>query len=144
MAQAVRVREQPAERARVEPAAADGEEERVVRAARELRPRVAQVARDEVRGLLAERHDALLAALPADAHVLLLEVDVAEVEADRLRAPEAGGVDELEEGAVAEAERAVTGERVEDRLDLRGLRRLRQPLGSPWPERRVGRASVRG
>ena len=95
---------------------------------------VAQIERDDVRRLLAERHHALLAALPADAHVLLLEVDVAEVEADRLRAPEPGGVDELDEGAVAQAERSVAVERVQDRLDLRALRRLGQPLRAPWPE----------
>ena len=55
--------------------------------------------RDDVRRLLAERDDALLAALPADANVLLLEVDVAEVEADRFRASQPGRVDELDESA---------------------------------------------
>ena len=89
VAQAVRVREEPPERAGVEPTAAHGDEERIVCAARELRPPVAQVERDDVRRLLAERYHALLAALPADVHVLLLEVDVAEVEphASALRSP---------------------------------------------------------
>ena len=71
-------------------------------------PRVAQVARDEVRRLLAERDDAVLAALAlAHVHALLLEVDVAEVEADRLGGAQPGRVDELDERAVAEPERAV-------------------------------------
>ena len=64
---------------------------------------VAQVARDPVRRLLAERHDAVLRALAvADVDELLLEVDVAEVEPDRLGAAQPGGVDELEQRAVAE------------------------------------------
>ena len=66
------------------------------------RPRLAQVAGDGVRRLLAERHDALLAALAAHAHELLLEVDVAEVEPDRLGAAQPGRVDELDERAVAQ------------------------------------------
>jgi hypothetical protein len=41
----------------------------------------------------------------ANVHVLLLEVDVGEVETDRLGATEAGGVDELDERAVPEGER---------------------------------------
>ena len=77
----MRVRDEPAERRRVEPAAARREEQRVLGAAGELRPRLAEVARDEVRGLLAERDDAVLRALAlADVDELLLEVDVAEVE----------------------------------------------------------------
>ena len=105
--QPVRVGEEAAQRARVQPPAARGEEERVVRAARQLRPRLAQVAGDDVRRLLAERHDPLLAALAAHADELLLEVDVGEIEPDRLGAAQAGRVDELDECAVAEAERAV-------------------------------------
>ena len=47
-------------------------------------PAVSEVAREMERGLLAERHDALLAALSADVHDLAVEVDVAEVERDGL------------------------------------------------------------
>ena len=91
VAQPVRVRHQPAERARVEPPAADGEEQRVLGAAGERRARVAQVPRDPERRLLAERHHALLAALAAaDVDELLLEVDIGEVEPDRLGAAEPG------------------------------------------------------
>ena len=46
----------------------------------------------------------------AHVHELLLEVDVAQVEADRLRAAQARRVDELDERAVAEPERAVAVE----------------------------------
>ena len=95
--EAVRVRDEPPQRRGVQPPPAGREEERVLGAARELRARLVQVARDEVRRLLAERHDAVLRALAA-AHVdeLLLEVDVAEVESDRLGAAEPGRVDELD------------------------------------------------
>ena len=55
-------------------------------AARELRPRARRYRASAERGLLAERDDALLAALAAHVHELALEVDVAEVERDRLRA----------------------------------------------------------
>ena len=92
----------------VEPPAARREEQRVLGAARELGPRLAEVAGDPVRGLLAERDDAVLRALAVpDVHVLLLEVDVAEVEPDGLGAAQPGRVDELDERAVAERERAV-------------------------------------
>ena len=58
VAQPVWVAEQAADGARVETSAAHREEQRVVGAARELRPRLAQVPRDVVGGLLAERHHA--------------------------------------------------------------------------------------
>src|SRR5919198_4141867 len=96
------MREQAAERRRVEPAPARGDEQRVFRAAHELWPRVAEIEREPVRCFLAERNDALLPALAANVHLLLLEVDVREVEVDRLAAAQARGVHELEQGAVAE------------------------------------------
>ena len=138
--QPVRVGEKAAERARVEPPAARGEKECVVRPAGELRSRIAQVPRDDVGCLLAERDDPLLAALAAHAHVLLFEVDVAQVEPDRLGASEAGGVDELDQRVVAQRERPVAVERVDDRLDLLPLRRLRQALRAARPERGIGDA----
>ena len=93
-----------------------------------------------MRRLFAERHDALLAALAADAHVLLLEVDVREIEPDRLSAAQTGRVDELDESEVAECEGPVTGQRVQDRLHLLALRRFGQPLGTARPERGVRHA----
>src|SRR6185437_14834594 len=94
MAQPVWVRGQAAEGAGVEPAAACGEEERVLRAPRELRPPLAKVAAEAECRLLAERHRPLLAALPANVEELLIEVHVPELEADRLGAAQAGGVDQ--------------------------------------------------
>ena len=73
----------------------------------ELRTCVLQVEPNPVRGLLAERDDSLLVALAPDANRLLLEVDVAEIEVDRLAAAQPGRVDELEQRAVAERERLV-------------------------------------
>jgi hypothetical protein len=88
VAQPVRVRRDAAQRARVEATAARREEERVVGSLRQLGPRVAEVAREPVLRLLAERDDAVLATFaPADVDELLLEVDVAEVEGDCLGAP---------------------------------------------------------
>jgi hypothetical protein len=77
------------------------------------RARLVQVAREQVGRLLAERHDPLLAALAADVELLAVEVDVGEVEPDRLRRAEARGVHELDERAVAQRERAVALERLE-------------------------------
>src|SRR5439155_9871161 len=91
------VREESPERARVETAAAGGEEERVLGPARELRTRLPQVDGDAVRRLLAERHDPLLVALAADVDELLLEVDVGEVEVDGFLGAEPRRVDELHE-----------------------------------------------
>jgi len=117
--QTVRVRNDPAERAGVEPAAACREEDGVVRAFRQLGPSVAQVPAEPQRSLLAERHDAILSALAAaNMHVLLLEVHVTEIEADRFGAAEAGGVHELDERAVPERDRTVSLERLEHALDL--------------------------
>ena len=137
--QAMRVRAEAAQRRGVEPPAAGREEERVAGAAGELRPRPAQVARDPERRLLAERYDAVLRALAgADVDELLLEVDVAEVEPDRLGGAQAGRVDEFDERAVAEGERAVALEAGERPLDLVPSRRVRQP-----PRASCGRASRR-
>ena len=50
----------------------------------------------------------------------LFEVDVAEVEAHGLGAPQSGGVDDLDEGAVPHGDGAVALERLEHLLDLDG------------------------
>jgi len=139
VAETVRVGDEPAQRRGVEPLAASRDEERVLGAARQLRARLVEVARNEGRGLLAERDDTVLRALPAaDVHQLLLEVDVAEIEADRLGAAQAGRVDELDDRLVSQREGAVSVEVVDELFDLALLRRIRQP---PWTlrrERRVG------
>ena len=127
VAEAMRMAKQPSHRARVETPAAHGQEEGVVRAGRERRPSRLQVARELERRLLAERDDALLAALAADVHDLAVEVDVAEVERDRLLAPQPRRVEELEQGAVAERQRRVAVDELEQLLDLGGLGRVGEP-----------------
>ncbi len=71
-----------------------------------------------VRGLLAQRHDAFLAALPVDVHGLPLEVDVGEIEPHRFGASQPGRVEELEERAVSKRERRVAGRELEQLLEL--------------------------
>src|SRR5262249_56463866 len=122
VAQSMRMREHPANRRRVEPPSARGDEERVLGAADEVRTRIVQVTRDAERGFLAERDDALLAALPEHADLFLLEVDVAEVESDRLVAAQSRGVHELDERAVPDRQRVGAFLRIEVALEL-ALRR---------------------
>src|SRR5205823_6360138 len=86
-------------------------------------------------GLLAERYEALLAALAADVDLLPVEVDVGEVEPHRLGRAQPGGVHELDERAVAQRERAVAVERVERGLDLGRLRCVRQSARAAWRKR---------
>ena len=140
VAEAVRMRQDSADRARVEPAAARREEERVLRTACELRPGLAEIAPEHVRGLLAERHDALLAALAAHAHELLVEVHVAEIEADGLGAAQPAGVRQLDERPVAQRQRPGPREPVEQLLHLVELRRLRQAARAARGESALGHA----
>src|SRR5215218_6401654 len=125
VAEAVRVGEEPPQGARVEPAAPHREKQRYLGSTNEAGPPLAEIERKPVRCLLSERDDALLAALAPHVQRLLLEVDVSEVEVDRLAAAEAGRVDELEQGAVAERERPVAVEALEQPVELVGLRRMR-------------------
>src|SRR4029079_16136885 len=98
MPEAVRVRCEAPHRRRIEPPPAHGDEERPLARAGEAGSRLAELARDPVAGLLAEGDDAFLRALSAP-HVdtLLLEVDVAEVEAHRLGAAQPRRVHEIEQ-----------------------------------------------
>ena len=125
--QAVRVTEEAADGARVEAASPDREEDGVVRSDGEGGPAGLEVARDVQRGLLAQRDDALLAALSSHVDELAVEVDVSEVERDRLGTSQPGGVEELEERTVAERERRVAFDDLEDLLDLGRLRRVGEP-----------------
>src|SRR5712692_1202447 len=136
----MRVRHDPPQGARVEPPASDREKKGLSPIPHELGPRVAQIAREPPRGLLAERHDALLAALAAHANELLLEVDVREIEVDRLAAAEPRRVDELDQRAVAEGECTFALERVQRLLDLCALRRIGQPPRPAWAERGLRQA----
>ena len=125
--QPVRVADEAADGARVEPAPTGGEEERIDGAARERRASVSQVAREPKRGLLAERDDTVLPALAAaDVHRLALEVHIREVEADSLGAPQTAGVEELEESCVPQGEGRISMHLSDDALDLCDLRRIGQ------------------
>ena len=117
--------DEPAKRAGVEPAAARGEEEARSRRRARAGAGLTEVAREPEGGLLAQRDGALLAALPAHAHALLVEVDVGEIQVDRLAAAQAGGVDELDERAVAQSR---AGRR---RRAPRAVRRSRRPSARP-------------
>ncbi len=68
------------------------------------RPR-AQIALDRPARLPAERHDPLLRALAVRADEAAADVDVAELEPDRLRGPQAAAVHDLEQRAVAKLDR---------------------------------------
>ena len=138
MAEPVRVGEKTPERARVQPPAARGEEESILGAACQVRSCVLQIEPNPVRRLFAERDDPLLVALAPDANRLLLEVDVSEIEVDSLAAAEPGRVDELEQGPVAQRERLVAAQPLENGVDLLGLERGRKPAGAPRPDLAVG------
>ena len=129
-------------RHQAEAPAAGGEEERALGAAREQWARVAQAPCNPQRRLLAERDDPILAALAPHVHVLLLEVDVAEVESDRLRAAEARRVDELEQRAVPKRDRLLVVEALDELLDLLELRRIRQAARLPRRQRELGHAGA--
>jgi glucose/arabinose dehydrogenase len=117
MPQTVRMWGDAAQRAGVEPPPTSGEEERILGAVREGRPDL-EPKPEPVRRLLAERDEALLAALAEHPDALAVEVDVREVEVDRLAAAESGGVDELDERAVPDLEEAPGAKRLELGLDL--------------------------
>ena len=91
------------------------------------RPR-SQVAVDRPQRGLAGRHEARLAALALHAHALAVEVDRVEVEVHELLGAQAGRVGQLEQRAVAQRERGVGGDAVEQRGDLGRLQHAREPL----------------
>src|SRR5439155_6614444 len=133
MAHPVRVGQQPPQGARVEAPAPRRQKQRVLRAPGQLGARLMQVTGQPVRGLLAQRNHALFASLAPYVNELLLEVDVPEIQVDGFATPESRGVDELAQGTVSQAERAVPLQPGELRVDVRRLRSLGQP---PWPLRR--------
>ena len=112
----------------------------VLGAAGEPRPAVSQVTAQAECGLLAERHGALLPALPVDEHELLLEVDVGELEVNGLLGAQAGRVDELEERPVSKRKRLGSFEGGQERVCLALLRRVRKPTALPPRERKLGHA----
>ena len=93
-----------------------------------------------MRGLLAERHDPLLAAFAEHADGFLLEVDVREIQVDRLPAPQAGRVHELAQGTVAKGNRPFALERAQLAVDVVSLVDVREPSGSSRGQSDVGDA----
>src|SRR3984893_4111399 len=145
VAEAMWVRDESAQRARVEPLSGGREEQGVIRAARESGPGVVEVARYPVRRLLAERDDAILAALTAaDVHELLLEVDDSEIEPDRLGAAKTGRVHELDECTVTQRERAFALEGSELLVDCVAAGSIGQPAAGPGAKPGVGHARRAG
>src|SRR5688572_28836587 len=72
-----------------------------------------EVAPQRLDRLLPERNDALLVALADAAHRAVLQVDTATLEPDRLTHAEPAAVQELDEGAVAQASRRRAVRRVD-------------------------------
>src|SRR4030095_7590546 len=67
---------------------------------------VSQISAHPGRRLIAERHDALLAALAGACQIGGFQIDVAGPQRNQFRHTQAGGVQQLDERAVAEATRA--------------------------------------
>src|SRR5690606_19666694 len=87
----------------------------------ELRPAGAAPLLDRLAGGYAYRDAAFLVPFADDAHDPTVTVEVVDVEAAELTHPDASGVQQLEDGAVTEADRgAVVGVRdgFEDRRDV--------------------------
>ena len=139
--QPVRVRDEPSQHARVEPAAADRDEEGITGAAHEPRAAVSKPGAQAPDGLLAERHEPFLPSLAAHVDLLAVEVEVGDVEVDRLRRTQTRGVDELEQRRVSERERFLAGRSVDELLDVRDLRHLGEAPTAAWRERCVRNAS---
>jgi len=125
--QPVRMAQEPTHGARLESPSADGQEHRFGCAADQTGSALPQVASQMVCGLLAERENAVLAALAVNVHDLALEVDVAEVEHHGLGAAQPGRVEELEERAVAQREGRPSLDSLEQLLDLGRLRDVGKP-----------------
>ena len=88
--------------ARQAAAAVVDEQPRLEAVADEPRPAAHEVDAERAGGLAADGHDPLLVALAAGAQLAAVEVEVGELELDRLRRPQAAGVHQLEQGAVAQ------------------------------------------
>jgi hypothetical protein len=98
----------------------------------------AEVGDERTRGGRPDRHEPLLGALAACAQHACLEVDVADLEPDRLRRAEPAGVHELEQRAVSQRRRLGAARRLQQPRDLVA----REDLGQP--PTLFGRAQVGG
>src|SRR6476646_5396835 len=110
------------------PAAEVDEQLRLVAVADQLRPAAAQIAVDRRDRLPAERHQAFLRALAAGAEEALAQVDVAQLQPDRLRSAQPAGVHHLQQGPVAQRRRLAPLRRGEQLLHLGVVENVRQFL----------------
>ena len=86
---------------------------------------------ERLRGVTAQRHDALLRALAEDADQPVAAGQVGEVQADDLGDARSGAVEHLEERPVPARDGVLPAGRVEDLRDLRLRQRLREAQGQP-------------
>ena len=93
------------------------------------RARLGQIALQPVGGDLAERHQALLAALAHHAYHALIDAHREDLQADQLGDAQACGVEHLQHAAVAQALRGVEPGRGEQGLDLGLAQGLGKALG---------------
>ena len=100
-------------------AAAEVDEQlRLVALADQLRPAAAHVDADRGDRLAAERDQPLLRALAAGAQEALAQVEVGDLEADRLRGPQPARVHHLQQRPVAQRRRLVAARRRQQQLHL--------------------------
>ncbi len=122
--------------------AARGHEHRVGRArAENLAARLAQVARQPIVRLLAERHEPLLEPLAHRAYDALVETDLDRLQIDELRHAQTARVHEFEHRSIAQPERRFDVGGVEQRFDLRLRECRRHPhrlLGREQTQCRIG------
>ena len=86
---------------------------------REPGPHSDQVCLDRSGGIRAEWDASLLAALARQQHRASVQVEIVDVEADRLRDPRTGAVEQLDQRAVAHRQRRlVDSRRIDQPLDL--------------------------
>src|SRR3954468_1175092 len=108
-------------------AAVVDEQPRLVVVADQLRAAAAEVGAERPRGGGADRHHPLLGALAAGAQDARFEVEVADLEVDRLGGAQAAGVHDLQQRAVAERGRLGAlrlGEQLRDLVAREHLREL--------------------
>src|SRR3954447_25081592 len=112
-------------------AAVVDEQPRLVVVADQLRAAAAEVGAERARGGGADRHHPLLGALAAGAQDARLEVEVADLEVDRLGGPQTAGVHDLEQRAVAERGRLGARRLGEQLRHLVAREHLRELAGLP-------------
>jgi len=93
---------------------------------RQSRAGAGQVGAQRVLRVAADRHLALLPALPHDADEPALQIEVVHVEPGEFRDPHARSVEELEDRAVTQSGRRGTVRRLDEAPDLLDTQRMRK------------------